>query len=246
MTASSSLRIRWLRGRRCARGADLISASSSWFTSGSPRPTNSRTRNSSREGAVFRWIRRAERETIPQVDGIVYVSRWARDALVDWFPEADEVPSVVIGCPVTPLRQESVCEPLGDLVTIGNLDIVKNHRFLLRVLAEANRRGRRYTLDVFGEGPLRKELLRQTRELGLEGQVRFRGFQPDARRFLSGYRAYVHAGYSESFCLAIVEGMAAGLPVVVGDIGPIPELCEDGVEGRFWPLDDVPGGRDPY
>ena len=32
--------------------------------------------------------------------------------------------------------------------------------------------------------------------------------------------------------------MAAGLPVVAGNIGPISELCDDGVEARFWPLDD--------
>jgi glycosyltransferase involved in cell wall biosynthesis len=191
-----------------------------------------------RDGAVYRWIRQVEREVIPQVDCLVYMSRWAEEALTDWFPRARTVPSVVIGSTITPLREEPVREPIGDLVTIGNLDIVKNHRFLLTVLSEAKRRGREYTLDIYGEGPLQKDLLRQTRELGLEGQVRFRGFRPDARRFLTGYRAYVHAGYSESFCLAIVEGMAAGLPVLVGGIGPIPELCDDGVEGRFWPLDD--------
>jgi glycosyltransferase involved in cell wall biosynthesis len=191
-----------------------------------------------RDGAVYRWIRQVEREVIPQVDGLVYMSRWAKEALTGWFPQAGEVPSAVVGCTVTPLREEPVREPVGDLVTIGNLDIVKNHRFLLTVLSEARRLGREYSLDVYGEGPLQKDLLQQTRELGLEEQVRFRGFRPDARRFLTGYRAYVHAGYSESFCLAIVEGMAAGLPVVVGGIGPIPELCDDGVEGRFWPLDD--------
>ena len=38
--------------------------------------------------------------------------------------------------------------------------------------------------------------------------------------------------------------MAAGLPVVVGPIGPIPELCDDGVEGRHWPLDDVSRAAD--
>ena len=32
--------------------------------------------------------------------------------------------------------------------------------------------------------------------------------------------------------------MAAGLPIVAGDIGGISELCDDGVEARFWPLDD--------
>ena len=35
-----------------------------------------------------------------------------------------------------------------------------------------------------------------------------------------------------------MEAMAAGLPIVVANIGPIGELCNDGVEARFWSLDD--------
>ena len=108
----------------------------------------------------------------------------------------------------------------------------------MQVLAEAKRAGRSFTLDIFGEGPCRKEPLRQARSLGLEEQVRFHGFRPDVRDFLPGYRVYVHASYSESSSLAIMEAMAAGLPIVAGNIGPISELCDDGVEGRFWPLDD--------
>ncbi len=190
-----------------------------------------------RDGRLFRSIRQLERDVIPTVDGIVYMSRWARDSLLEWLPEAGEVPSEVIGSLVTPLQEEPTTESLGDLVTIGNLDPVKNHRFLLDVLAEANRAGRRYTLDVYGEGACQEDLSRQASSLGLEEQVRFHGFRPEARKYLSGYRAYVHACYSESFCLAIVEAMAAGLPIVAGDIGPISELCDDGVEARFWPLD---------
>ncbi len=60
----------------------------------------------------------------------------------------------------------------------------------------------------------------------------------DVRDFLPGYRAYVHASYSESLPLAIIEAMAAGLPIVAGNTGGISELCDDGVEARFWPLDD--------
>jgi glycosyltransferase involved in cell wall biosynthesis len=191
-----------------------------------------------RDGIVFRAIRQVEREVIPQVDGLVCVSRWARNALLSWLPEAGAVPYAVIGNFVAPLHVELEAEPLGDLVTIGNLEFVKNHRFLLRVLAEVKRTGRSLTLDVFGEGPCRKDLLQQTRSLGLEEQVRFRGFRRDMREFLPGYRAYVHASYSESSSLAIIEAMAAGLPVVAGNIGPISELCDDGVEARFWPLDD--------
>lgn len=189
-------------------------------------------------GIVFRAIRQVERVVIPQVDGLVYVSRWARDALLNWLPGAATVRYAIIGNFIAPLHVEPSRVPLGDLVTIGNLDIVKNHRFLLAVLAEAKRAGQSLALDVFGEGPLRKDLLRLSQSLGLDDQVRFRGFRSDVRNLLPGYRAYVHACYSESFCLAIVEAMAAGLPIVAGNIGPIPELFEDGVEGRFWSLDD--------
>ena len=192
-----------------------------------------------RGGIVFERIRQEEREIIPQVDGIVYVSRWARDALLDWFPEAQAVPSTVIVNFVAPLNPAPrVPEPLGDLVTVGNLEFVKNHRYLFAILAEAAKSGRMFTLDVFGEGPLRRDLERQISSLGLDDQVRLQGFRSDVRTLLPGYRAYVHTSYSESSSLAIIEAMAAGLPIVAGDIGPLSELFDDGVEGRFWPLDD--------
>jgi glycosyltransferase involved in cell wall biosynthesis len=195
----------------------------------------------SRDGALFRGIRQLEREVIPQVDGLMYVSRWARNALTDWLPEAAAVPSTVIENFVAPLRPEPPepgQQPLGDLVTMGHLEPVKNHRYMLEILAAAKRAGRSLTLDVYGEGPLHQDLLRQADSLGLAEQVRFLGFRPDVRDFLPRYRAYVHASYSESSSLAIIEAMAAGLPIVAADIGPISELCDDGVEARFWSLDD--------
>lgn len=190
-------------------------------------------------GTVYRAIRKVEREVVPNVDGLVYVSEWARSALLGWLPEAAEVPYEIIGNFVAAAPAENTPELLADLVTTGSLTPSKNHRFLLEVLARARRAGRSFTLDVFGDGPLREDLLQRTRALGLAGQVRFRGFRPDVRGFLPAYRAYVHASYSESSSLAIIEAMAAGLPIVAANIGPIPELCDDGVEARFWPLDDA-------
>ena len=191
-----------------------------------------------RDGKVFRAIRQVERDVIPKVDGLLSVASWAREALVSWLPEAAMVPYAVIGNFVSPQEADSDAEPLGDLVTVGNLELVKNHRFLLEVLAEANRRGRRYTLDVYGEGPCRTDLSELARELGLTEQVHLRGFRRDVRDFLPRYRAYVHAAYSEACPLAIIEAMAAGLPVVAGYLEPLAELCDEGVEGRFFPLDD--------
>jgi glycosyltransferase involved in cell wall biosynthesis len=191
-----------------------------------------------RDGLVFRAIRQFEREVIPSLDGLMYVSQSARKALLSWLPEAAIVPSAVIGNFVAPVPREPSLESLGDLVTVGNLTRAKNHRFLLEVLAVAKRAGRDLTLDVFGEGLCRKDLLQQAQSLGLEERVRLRGFQPDVCRFLPGYRAYVHASYVDAQPLAIIEAMAAGLPIIAGDVGGISELCDDGVEARFWPLED--------
>lgn len=190
-------------------------------------------------GRVFRSIRDLERRVIPQTDGLMYVSQWAQDALLDWLPEAAGVRSTVIGNFVEPTHVLPGQECIGDLVTIGHLEPVKNHHFLLQVLAHAKRAGRTLTLDIFGEGPLHKELLARVRTLDLEEQVRFRGYRRDVRDFLPHYRCYVHASYSESSSLAIIEAMAAGLPIVAADIGPISELCDDGAEARFWSLDDT-------
>jgi glycosyltransferase involved in cell wall biosynthesis len=187
---------------------------------------------------VYRAIRRVEREVVPAVDRILFVSSWGRDALLAWLPQAATVPSAVIGNFVAPGPAAVDTKPLGDLVTVGNLDLVKNHRYLLAVLAQANQRGHRLSLDVFGDGPCRKDLLQQANDLGLGGQVRFHGFRSDVRDFLCRYRVYVHASYSESLPLAIIEAMAAGLPIVAADIGGISELCDEGAEARFWPLDD--------
>ncbi|MFW5472226.1 glycosyltransferase family 4 protein [Knoellia sp. CPCC 206450] len=190
-----------------------------------------------RDGRAFRRLRQVEREVIPQLDGVVAVTRWARDALLAWLPEADTVPYAVISNFVH-RQPAAVAAPLADLVTIGRLEPVKNHGFLLEVLAEANRRGRRHTLDVYGEGDSRVSLEQQAKTLGVEQQVRFRGFRSDVRTLLPRYRAYIHAAYSESSSLAIMESMAAGLPILAGDLAPLRELCDDGVEARFFPLAD--------
>ena len=70
------------------------------------------------------------------------------------------------------------------------------------------------------------------------------GFRRDVPRVLPGYRAYVHASYSESLPLAIIEAMGAGLPVVSSDAGGVPELFQEPEHGRFWPIEDPQRGAE--
>jgi glycosyltransferase involved in cell wall biosynthesis len=196
-----------------------------------------------RGGRMYRSIRDLERRTVPAVDGLVFVSSWARSALCEWMPEAAPVPGVVIPNFVRAVVTPALA-PRGDLVSVGNLEAIKNHRYILRVLAAARQQGHRYTLDVFGEGVERGNLLALAAELGIEDQVRLCGFRRDVADLLPGYRLYVHASYSESSSLAIMEAMGAGLPVVSSDAGALPELFEEPTHGRFWPIDDPARGAE--
>ncbi|MFW5469143.1 glycosyltransferase family 4 protein [Knoellia sp. CPCC 206435] len=192
-----------------------------------------------RGGGAFRAIRRTEQDVLSRVDGLVFVSHWGRAAVSEWLPSVGRVPSRVMHNFVNVPPFEPAAAPEADLVCVGNLEAVKNHRFVLRVVAAAARAGHTYTVDIFGEGREGPRLLAMAEELGVRSQVRLRGFCSDVQQRLPRYRACVHASYSESLPLAVIEAMAAGLPVICSTAGGLPELLDDPTEGRFWPLDDV-------
>ena len=206
-----------------------ISQADEWADKGQIRPG----------GRVFRWIRATERDVFQRVDGAVFVSSWGRNALREWMPEVDRVPSTVVHNFVgAPPHDSNAVRDRGRLVSVGNLEAVKNHRYLLHVLAQAKQKGYAYTLDIFGEGVERSRLQALAEDLGLAEEVRLLGFRPDVGDRLPEYEAYVHASYSESLPLAIIEAMATGLPVVAVEAGGVGELFDDPEEGRFWPMDD--------
>lgn len=189
-------------------------------------------------GYVAKAIERSEREVVRHLDGIVYVSQAARDEFVAAVPEAAGLPSDIVPNFVRPLTVSPHPGALADLVTIGGLEREKNQQFLLRVLAHAKDAGQTYSLDIYGQGALRRGLEREAARLGIASQVQLRGYDPAVRSRLPGYRAYVHACAVETGPLALIEALAAGLPVMAGNKGGVGELLSDGIEGRYWPLDD--------
>jgi glycosyltransferase involved in cell wall biosynthesis len=74
-------------------------------------------------------------------------------------------------------------------------------------------------------------------ELGLQRHFRLIGFEPNVRNLLSISEALVHPSHSEGFGLAILEAMAAGLPVVATRCGGPEEIVEDGESGLLVPVE---------
>ncbi len=93
-------------------------------------------------------------------------------------------------------------------------------------------------LLIMGEGEERQPLLDRIRALGLEQSVSLAGFVPDARRYLTGADIFIMPSLKEGLPYAIMEAMAAGLPVIATSVGGIPDLIEPGIHGMLVPPRD--------
>jgi glycosyltransferase involved in cell wall biosynthesis len=91
---------------------------------------------------------------------------------------------------------------------------------------------------VAGEGEERKRLKGICRQLKLDSSVKLIGVISDVIPLLRASDIGVLSSSSESLSNAIIEYMAAGLPVVCTDVGGNRELVHDGLNGFLVPPGD--------
>jgi glycosyltransferase involved in cell wall biosynthesis len=92
---------------------------------------------------------------------------------------------------------------------------------------------------MFGEEAYAERLRSAAQELGLGDRVSFRGFTEDVYSELARLDVLVHAStVPEPLGQVVLEGMAAGLPVVAADAGGPAEILRDEVDGLLYPLGD--------
>lgn len=133
----------------------------------------------------------------------------------------------------------------GPLVVgmVGRLAPWKGQHVFLRAFALAcHSKGDRAVLvggALFGEDAYEQSLLDLIDELGIGGRVELLGHRNDVVELLGGFDILVHASVTpEPFGQVVVEGMAAGLPVIATEGGPS-EVMTDGVDGLLVPRNDI-------
>ena len=125
------------------------------------------------------------------------------------------------------------------LVTIGELSKNKNHRLLIEMMTELQ------DLNLFvligGTGEQEEALQTLIHENGMEDRVCLSGYIYDVKGVLAEADCYVLPSYREGLPVAIMEAMAAGLPVVASRIRGVTDLIEHGQGGYlvhgFDPVD---------
>lgn len=132
--------------------------------------------------------------------------------------------------PAAAIADVAVRPPRG--IVVANLLPYKGHADLIEALARLEAPPR---LTFVGEGPERVRLAGLLRAHGLTGIVELPGAVGDAARLLPGYQFLVLASHTEGLPNAVLEAMAAGLPVIATSVGGVPEIVTDGVTGLLVP-----------
>jgi L-malate glycosyltransferase len=143
------------------------------------------------------------------------------------------------------LRRELALPPDAPIVAmVSRLNPLKGVEDFLAAAARVADRFEQARFLIIGDNgttdgrDYRRELERHVARLGLQGRVVFTGFRLDVPRLLAEVAVCVHPSLSEGLPNAVLESMAAGVPVVATRVGGSPELVRDGVTGFLVPPQD--------
>lgn len=125
-------------------------------------------------------------------------------------------------------------EPAVGMI-VANLIGYKGHADLVRALAKIDRPP---TIRALGEGAERAAITSLLAEHGLRDVLILEGSVPKASQRWVEAQFGVLASHEEGFPNAVLEAMAAGVPMVATSVGGVPELIDDGVTGSIVPAKD--------
>lgn len=121
------------------------------------------------------------------------------------------------------------------IVTIGRLDPQKGYGCLLRAFRQVVGQREQARLLMIGAGPEEPKLRALAEELGVAESVIFAGERADGPLVASLARLYVQPSLFEGTPNALMEAMAAGVPVVATAVDGVPEIVTHGVSGWLVP-----------
>ena len=121
------------------------------------------------------------------------------------------------------------------VAVVANLWPVKGHRTLVEAIARVHARMPQARFVLVGDGPERPDLERRISGLGIGDAVDLLGTRYDVPALLSRADAFCLPSLAEGLPNAIMEAMAARLPVVATAVGGTPELVLEGETGMLVP-----------
>lgn len=178
-------------------------------------------------------------------DGLIAVSKEVAAAVSDRMPAlSDKVTIIQNGVDVTRFEGgtgsglaeiEGVSEDDIIIAVVGRLGVEKGHRYLIEAARHVCQRHPHTRFLLIGDGELRAPLVDMTKKANLSAHILFLGLRSDIPHILGSARLFALPSLWEGLSIALLEAMAAGLPVVASRVSGTNEVMIDGVTGLLVP-----------
>lgn len=123
------------------------------------------------------------------------------------------------------------------IVTVANFRAVKGHDVLIDAAAEVLNQNDNVYFLLIGDGPQRRAICERISQRGIDSKhILFLGQRFDVADLVRHADLFVSSSYTESFGLAVLEAMAAGLPVIATDCSGPRSLIEHNRTGLLTPV----------
>ena len=179
---------------------------------------------------------------------LIAVSEQTRQQAIDegvWENRITAIPNAVKALDTSSANRVAIRSELGlnesdiFLLSIGRLTYQKGHEFLIQAMSKVVRHFPNAKTGICGDGPLRSQLEEQIKEADLSKQVFLLGAWEDVAPLLASADIFILPSRWEGLSRALMEAMAAGLPVIATQVDGIKDLITDGVNGLLVPSEDA-------
>ena len=192
------------------------------------------------KSARKRHLHRAvDRFLLRWTDEVICVAKSDRDlALEEGLARPGHVSVIYNGIDLSrfePRGDEGRAEGRFIVGTVGRLHEQKGHAHLLEAAALIRQAHPQARFRIIGDGPLRGQLEVEARRHRVDDIVEFLGARTDVPVQLREFDLFVLPSLWEGLPYALLEAMAAGVPVVSTDVDGVREVISDGTEGALVP-----------
>lgn len=139
-----------------------------------------------------------------------------------------------------PLKERSVSTSRSKtIISTDRLDPIKNFPLLIKAFASIASAFPDWTLEIYGVGSKKEQLLELINVLGMTDRVFLKGYTSDVMSVLEKAAFFAFSSNCEGFPMSIIEAMGCGLPVVSTQCpcGP-KDIITPGKDGFLVPVDD--------
>ncbi len=176
--------------------------------------------------------------TLPRIDGFVFQSRGAQE----FFNEKIKKRSIVVPNPVFISNDKlpEIDERRKVIVSVGRLHHHKNYKLLIDAFALIADRIPDYSLEIYGDGELKENLIRQINENGLTKRVFIKGTSDHIHQLIYDASLFVLSSDHEGMPNTLMEAMALGIPCISTDCKPggAREIIDNDINGCITPSGD--------